>query len=205
MELKKVLAGVRKNKTRKGTDFVRLRQSAGFSMVEVCVGLLIASALAGVAVINIGAVMPGMHANKAMYQAVALFRQGRQAAIAQRRNIQLNFPDDDKIQLVRQERTGGTTELKNEALGNNFKFKQFPGITQDTPDQFGNASEKDFGGAITLTFQPDGSLVDQGFNPVNGTVFIGVDGHPEVARAVTIMGATGRVACYRWNGTEWIQ
>jgi hypothetical protein len=27
--------------------------------------------------------------------------------------------------------------------------------------------------------------------------------HPETARAVTILGATGRVRGYRWTGTNW--
>ncbi len=205
MKKTRVLAGARKNRVGKGSKFVRLRQGAGFSMVEVSIGLLIAAALAGIALINIGAVMPGMYANKAMNQAVAQFRYGRQAAVSQRRFIQLNFLDDEKIQLLREDSGGATEELKNVTLGHSFKFMQFSGIHEDTPDQFGNASAVDFGGANTLRFQPDGSLVDEAFNPVNGTVFIGVEGHPEVARAVSIMGATGRIVGYRWNGDQWIQ
>ena len=186
-------------------DANRLRRNAGFSMVEVCIGLMIACALAGVAVVNIGAAKPGMHANKAMYQAIAQFRQGRQAAINQRRSIRLNFLDNDKIQLMRVELDGALNELKTESLGNKYQFMRFPSITQDTPDQFGNAQAIDFGGANTLTFLSDGSLVDESGNPANGTVFIGIDNHPEVARAVTILGSTGRVISYRWNGTEWLR
>jgi hypothetical protein len=39
--------------------------------------------------------------------------------------------------------------------------------------------------------------------PVNGTVFVGVPGLPYTARAVTILGATGRIRSYHWNGTTW--
>ena len=81
---------------------------------------------------------------------------------------------------------------------------QFAQVTKDTPDQFGNVAPVYFQGANALSFQSDGSLVDQGGIPRNGTLFIGLPGHPEVARAVTILGTTGLVQSYRWNGTDWI-
>ena len=201
-----VLAGVWKQKADSNSDSVLLRQRAGFSVVEVCIGLLIACALAGFALLNIGAILPGMNANKAMYETVAQFRQGRQAAVAKRRDIQLNFSEDDKIELlIVDPQTGGTSELKTVSLGHDFQFKKFDEIAEDTPDQFGNSSAIDFGSATSLTFRPNGLLVDNAGNPVNGTVFIGLDDHPEVARAVTILGSTGRVRSYRWTGTKWIQ
>ena len=57
---------------------------------------------------------------------------------------------------------------------------KFSEVTEDTPDQFGNSSPIDFGSATSLTFRPNGILVDNAGNPVNGTVFIGVAEHPEV-------------------------
>jgi hypothetical protein len=38
---------------------------------------------------------------------------------------------------------------------------------------------------------------------LNGTVFFGKPNVPMSARAVTIMGATGKIQLYRWNGTQW--
>jgi hypothetical protein len=40
-------------------------------------------------------------------------------------------------------------------------------------------------------------------NYVNGTVFLGLPGLKGTARAVTILGATGRVRPYYWDGTKW--
>jgi hypothetical protein len=37
-------------------------------------------------------------------------------------------------------------------------------------------------------------------NPINATFFIGVAGKVNTARAVTVLGATGRVRSYFWTG-----
>ncbi len=68
----------------------RLHQQAGFSLVELSVTLALILALSGFAVLNITAILPGMRANEAMYQAVAQLRKGRESAIAQRRNIEVS-------------------------------------------------------------------------------------------------------------------
>jgi hypothetical protein len=54
-------------------------------------------------------------------------------------------------------------------------------------------------------FGPDGSFVDPTGVPVNGTVFLGVPGQVETARAVTVFGSTGRVRGYRWIGSAWVR
>ena len=56
-------------------------------------------------------------------------------------------------------------------------------------------------------FNTEGMLVDSGGIPVNGTVFllIPTDGGFQQGsyRAVTVLGATGRVRGFRWNGGQW--
>jgi len=37
---------------------------------------------------------------------------------------------------------------------------------------------------------------------LNGTIFLGMNGQVSTARAVTIMGGTGRVRQYTWNGAS---
>jgi hypothetical protein len=83
------------------------------------------------------------------------------------------------------------------------EFRLFGGVS-DTPDAFGNGSAVSFGGPGPWLFLSNGILVDSGANPINGTVFLGQADHPETARAVTILGATGRVRDYKWTGTAWI-
>jgi hypothetical protein len=59
---------------------------------------------------------------------------------------------------------------------------------------------------VTILFNSDGTLIDQQGRPINGTVFLAVRGGTDrSARAITVLGATGRVRAYRWTGAEWIR
>jgi len=165
---------------------------------------MIASIVIGFAVLKADPIMSGMKANKAMVQTVSQLRRGRNLAIAQRRSIQMRILLPDQIQLVRIELPAGETLLNDLSLENHSQFFRFGNI-DDTPDGFGSNSAVDFGNANTLTFRSDGTLVNESGNPVNGTIFLGHPDHPEMARAVTILGATGRIRGYRWTGTKWIQ
>ena len=60
-----------------------------------------------------------------------------------------------------------------------------------------------FGTALKIMFGPDGTLIDNNGSPINGTVFLSVANNPASFRAVTVLGATGRVRSYRWNGVVW--
>lgn len=183
----------------------RYRQNAGFSMTDILIGLMVATVVAGIALININGIIPGMRTNEAMYQTMAQLRRGRELAIAQRRGIELRFPGNNQIQLVRiEEPSRNATVLNTVTLQNNCGFLTF-GDTLDTPDQFGStAAAIAFGGAGRLRFYSDGTLVDDAGNPVNGTIFVGLQDNPDVTRAVTILGATGRIRGYRWTGEKWI-
>jgi hypothetical protein len=83
----------------------------------------------------------------------------------------------------------------------------------DTPDGFGNGYAIEFEGlnglpVAGMLFQSDGELVDGStFLPISGTVFIGVTGsnNTTAARAVTVLGTTGRVRGWRSQGSTWVQ
>ena len=73
----------------------------------------------------------------------------------------------------------------------------------DTPDAFGIHGAIDFGAAAGIYFNSDGTLIDQNGNPTNGSVFLALPNQPQSFRAVTILGGTGRIRGYRWNGAQW--
>jgi hypothetical protein len=57
-----------------------------------------------------------------------------------------------------------------------------------------------------MLFQSDGELIDSVTNlPIDGTISIALAGNASSARAVTVMGATGRVHGWRSTGASWIQ
>ncbi len=76
-------------------------------------------------------------------------------------------------------------------------------LSEDTPDKFGKDAPVAFGSAQTISFNSDGVLVDGGGTPLNGTIFLMLPNETGSLRAVTVLGAVGRVRGYRWNGAAW--
>jgi prepilin-type N-terminal cleavage/methylation domain-containing protein len=190
--------------TLKSMEFInRQPKEAGFSLIEALIVIMVMSVVSGMALLNIGAVLPGMGANTAMQQTVAQLRRGRELAIAQRRNIQLSFPSANQIQLTRYEVPTGTTVLSTITLEGKNAFLLISGVP-DTPDAFGNGSAISFSGPASWMFLSNGTLVDSGANPINGSIFLGQASKSDTARAVTILGATGRIRDYRWVKNAWV-
>jgi type II secretory pathway pseudopilin PulG len=85
----------------------------------------------------------------------------------------------------------------------------------DTPDGFIGAAPAPPNGLYSgsnigappsgLAFQSDGTFTDGNGNPINVSVFIGEAGIPSSARAITILGNTGRVFAYHGTGTGWFR
>lgn len=156
------------------------------------------------------AVLPGSarsaRADSEVHRVVATLRAARDLAVTQRRNIELQFPSATELRLVRQDvaegAVAGSTEVGGARLESGFEFRLFPGVP-DTPDGFGADAPQAFGGATAVQFTSEGTLVDQTGDPVNGSIFIGRAGDSTTAGAVTVLGVTGLVAGYRWNGRAW--
>jgi Tfp pilus assembly protein FimT len=178
--------------------------NAGFSLVEAAIVVILIFIVSGFAVTMIGGMMPRMRSDAALIKTVAQLRRGRELAVAQRRDVRLIFAGNNEIQLIRMDEPAGTTPLSTVNLEYKIEFRLFSGIP-DTPDSFGRSAALDFGGANQLTFLSDGTLVNAQGDPLSGTVFLGMADHPETARAVTILGSTGRVRGYRWTGSYWMK
>jgi hypothetical protein len=56
-----------------------------------------------------------------------------------------------------------------------------------------------------MMFQSDGTFTDGNGNPINGTVFLMAPGTANSARAVTVLGNTGRIRAFKANGAGWFQ
>ena len=184
------------------TKIVHRRSHSGFSIVELLIVIALICTLCGFAALGINSVKPAMYANRSMYQIVDQLRRGRQWAVGHRRAVEIRFPADNAIQLVQLDIPNGETVLSTLVMTNGCRFMLFGGIP-DSPDSFGNSDPVDFGGEDPLMFLSDGSLIDDQGNPINGTVFLGIQDHSETARAVTILGSTGRIRGYRWTGFGW--
>jgi Tfp pilus assembly protein FimT len=178
----------------------------GFTMWElaiVCVLLMIISAMA---IVQLHPTIQQRQADGAMAEVASQLRLAREMAISTRRQIQVQFVGNNQILLNRlifnPAAVGGTT------IQPPMTFRLTAG-KGDTPDGFGNAGAIVFegivGGPPTMMFQSDGTFVDTAGNLINGTVFLGMVNEPSAARAVTLVGSTGRIRMWRNNAGAWIQ
>ena len=197
------------------------RSERGFSMVETVVVLGIMFVLMGIAVISSFGSLASYQANSAQDIVVSQLRVARQLAISQRRTVQIwidTAPEtlDGRYHIKYQQQPAPQT---NEVAGPLVSVP-LPGSTQlmletgvpDTPMKFGNSAAVYIGnppvagGPPVMQFNSTGTFTDStGVTLLYGTIFIGIPNEVTSARAVTIMGGTGRVRSYSYAGgtTGW--
>jgi len=186
---------------------MRLSQQRGFSLLELALVVGISSIVSAIAVIQIAQTVPHMKADGAMRVVMGQLNTARDLAVSQRRYVRVSFLQPSQIRLTRVEidasgAVTGTTVLSTVSLEGGVIYSKQAGLT-DTPDVFGMASAVDFGTATTIQFATDGGMVDQAGNPLNGTIVLATPNNVNSSRAVTVLGATGHIRGYRWNGKAW--
>jgi len=175
----------------------------GYSLMEMMVVVGVMGVITGIAVVTVSTSRQGLKGDGAMRVVMAQMTQARELAITQRRNMRLTFTGTSSVQIVREEVPGPTlTTLSSVPFEGGAQFLLVAGVP-DTPDAFGNATAVYFSGATEIKFGPDGTFVDQNGNQLNGSVFLSLANMKLSARAVTIMGSTGRVRAYKWDGSSW--
>jgi type II secretory pathway pseudopilin PulG len=203
----------------------RTNQAAkGFSLLEMIIVVMLAFIVMGFAVINTLSTTQNARSNAAMDALISQLRQARELAIAKRRNVQVQITAPNEIQLTILTLPGEAVPpvippvYLNDNVPGGLSFYVFPTLP-DTPMAFGNSTAINLqqpggGGAWSVMFTTSGALVGSSQaaaslylvtnnDPVNASLFIGLVGKPNTARAVTVFGATGRVRSYYWNGTAW--
>jgi len=197
-----------REKTRERGDRAR-----GFSVVEMVIVVAIGLTLMAIAMIQSQPALMQIRANTAKDLVQATLRRGRESAISDRRSVKVEFlvnpPANPAGSYVRLTRLGGgfgpDTVIAMTPIPGSVIFTTFVG-EPDTPDGFGNAGPIYFGGvnngpAAGMIYQSDGTFSAATGIPINGTVFMGIPNQPTTARAVTILGTTGRVRSYHISGT----
>lgn len=186
------------------------RNRRGYSLVEVLIILACVGVVSGFVFIQAQNVLPNFKSNSAMDQVIQQMRVARNTAIADRRSVIVNISAAaGTMQLQQVPPNGGPAVTLSTVPLTGAQFCLTPGVP-DTPMGFGNAQAVNFvnannpGAVVAVTeFLSDGSFGGAVGVPVNGTIFTCIPGNKQAARAVTILGATGRVRPYRWVGTAW--
>ena len=193
----------------------RFSSQRGFTLLETVVTIAIMFTLAAIAIMQSFGSSQSYEANSAMDTVVAQLRVARELAITQRADVQVSFVSNGATQQLSYQVMAqpNTNEVNGPVITTSL-----PSMTQfmlttglpDTPMAFGNGAPiyigNVSGGPALMEFTSTGQFTDStGFNTLNGTLFIAVPGRTNTARAVTIMGGTGRVRQYSWTGTQWIE
>jgi|SRR5579872_1063204 len=190
------------------------RRQRGFSTLELTFVIVMSLAVMAMSVIQMQPFLQQTQADSAQQQLKESLREARELAISQRRTMVVQFTGTKTTTLYQ------VAEPSNVVSTTPYLTLVLPGAAQfmtysteiDTPDGFGIPSSGgiEFGGSsgtptAGVQFQSDGTFTDGNGNPINGTIFIGLPNVPSSARAVTILGNTGRIKVYQYTGTAWVQ
>ena len=185
--------------------------------------IVVSLTIAAMAIVQLQPALGDARADSAMKQVVDQLRQAREYAVSNRRYIQVTFPvvvvaGQKQYEVVMTERNDLTAGagainpvLSTVPIEGPLTCYIDPTLP-DTPDAYGNANPIEFGGiaggpVAGMLFQSDGELVAAGtYQPINGTVFLGVKGQTLMSRAVTVLGSTGRVRGWKAPSVKgWVQ
>lgn len=198
----------------------RGRVESGFSLIEALVVIAIILVLAAAAVVQIGPSLQAAKSNTALESTLGQLRMVHQEAIDKRRifRVTFNLPRTIQIDQVTYDSTGSQvfTFVSSIDLPLETQFTVVSGVptaSGTTPDGLGTASAAvDFsldygGGGNSVFFQKDGRATDSAGRLNSGVVYIARPGDMYSSKAVTVLGATGRVKGWRLfsanNVTEW--
>jgi prepilin-type N-terminal cleavage/methylation domain-containing protein len=203
------------------------RKEQGFTLIESLVVISVMLILSGMVMFHSFGTIESYRANSALDTVASQLRVARQVAISQRRPVLIKFvlnptpPAQQSISYqmietastdVEAVNTGANGLIYSASLPSQTQYLLEPGVP-DTPMAFGMCGPACIaganGGPPNMYFSPTGqfSSDEAGLFPINGTIFLGIQNHPETARAVTILGSTGRVRPYTYVGgiTGWME
>jgi type II secretory pathway pseudopilin PulG len=181
------------------------RSQRGYTMVEVIVvgALVIVGSVVAIPVTI--RMVNNAKGDSSVVMTATFLQAGRNRAIAERRNVELSFPDDSTMQLSRIDPiTLEATVVDTLRLEDDQKFYR-DGDTP-APDDMEDVGDNaiNFSGPEPVAFTSDGSLIDGNGDVTNGTIFIGKVGNQETTGAVSIWGVSGLLRSWKWRGGSWL-
>jgi len=196
-------------------------KARGFSMLEAVAVVAILLTALSFSFVILQPALKSARATSSYNQCFMLLRRYRQQAVDERKQYIVTFVAPNTVQVSRQD--VGTpvnpapVVITTQQMNPDINFQIVAGVpTANTPDNFGNAARAiDFGQGIGLgglnyvKFMPDGSSQDVNGNLNSGVLYIAITGNLYSSRAISVLGATGRVRGWQLvnqgGNATWVQ
>lgn len=192
----------------------RRSDERAFSLIEMMVVIVIIGIILSMTLLELQPTVYQFRANAALAQVKGAMRQARELAISERRTIVVQFVGSSILlfQVTEPGNVVAAAPFMTLPIESSVNFMTFA-AEPDTPDAYGIPAVPagiEFAGVaggppIGMQFQSDGTFTDANGNPINGTVFLGITNIKTTSRAVTILGATGRIHAWKGTGLSWFQ
>lgn len=184
-----------------------LRNEKGFSLPELMVVVFVAGIILVLALPQIISSRRLMKFSSIQREISTTLTETRQEAMSQRRAITFRYEDTNKRIVI----YGGSFGTLGNAQNKTVDLAGFgvdaAEIIYGRPGGFPTSALSDTtnlttltAGVLTITFQPDGSVIDASNNPENKALFFYDSNHAtNTAFAVSVLGAGGRVKIWRYK------
>jgi Tfp pilus assembly protein FimT len=223
--------GVKRNSDRHRIAVRKRGPESGYTLVEFVITAVLLMTVAGITIYQLSPTWQDQKATVGMDQVKSTLREARETAVSQRRSIVVKFVASaastaclpgggisNCIELYQMVVSGSpptatqaTSPYLTMPIQTGVQFGTVSGEV-DTPDAFGIPGSGGImfnsisgGPGSGMMFQSDGTFTDGNGNPINGTVFLVATGTANSARAVTVLGNTGRIRAFKANGAGWFQ
>ena len=182
------------------------KSQAGFSLAEIVVTLGVLMAGGAVAVMNISGALRGAHVETAYQNTLNQLRFARQVAIDKRTVCRVDFAAPGTVSVTQAFADGTPVQTETVTLPADVQYTIVAGMPSPPsapPDNIGNGKIAiDFdrvagGSGTTIFFQPDGSALDAAGRSNDGVIYVARPGELTGARAITLLGTTGRIRGWR--------
>jgi Tfp pilus assembly protein FimT len=185
----------------------QLSSQSGQSLLEMIVVMIILIILTVIALPQLRGSRELTRWSGLQREIVAELRNARQAAISQRQPFTLRYDDANKRLIIYGGAYGAAGAATNRRIRLARGSLSQTDVVYGRPPGFPATPLADAtnltpltAGELEVTFQPDGSVVDAGGNPVATGMFLHHAQKPnETAFAVTVLGFGGRVKLWRYN------
>ena len=179
-------------------EMAEMKVQRGFTLPELLVTLAFFMTISAMGFAVMGTAVPMIRTDGQVNRLLGMLQFAREMAISRQRDVEVRIDvNTNTIDLIRHDE-GVEVPVQKLVFEYGVKLLQFSDMG-DTPEGYGSTDAVDFNGATTLLFISDGSLVDDASVPVNGTIYLAMEGKRETARAITVTGSTARARFYKWT------